>query len=61
MSSYLELPTYTYDKMSINETRLFRRDLKTRCYTRIVYPTAKNMSIDAVFRCLVILSADGDV
>jgi len=49
MSSYLELPTYTYDKMSINETRLFRRDFEKPVVIRGLYnPTAKNMSIDAI-------------
>jgi len=49
MSSYLELPTYTYDEMSTIEKRLFRRDFEKPVVIRGLYnPRAKKMDIDTV-------------
>lgn len=49
MSTYLELPTYTYDKMSTVEKRLFRRDFEKPVVIRGLYtPKARTMSMDTI-------------
>ena len=49
MSSYLELPTYTYEKMTMDEKRLFRRDFEKPVVIRGLYePEAKKMTMEKI-------------